>query len=41
MNINEASVVKEPEIEGQSFVQLNACVFKNNSESCLIVHFNC
>ena len=38
---DEASVAKEPEIEGQSFVQINACVFKNNSESCIIVHFNC
>ena len=41
MYINEASVVKEPEIEGQSFLQINACVLKNNSESCHIVHFNC
>ena len=40
--IDEAiNVVKEPEIEGQSFLQINACVFENNSESCLIVHFNC
>ena len=38
MYINKAiNVVKEPE----SFLQINACVFKNNSESCLIVHFNC
>ena len=28
MYINEASVVKEPEIEVQSFLQINACVSK-------------
>ena len=28
MYINEPSVVKEPEIEGQSFLQISACFLK-------------